>query len=268
MAECGISNIASCLPEQIFSYFAGLMNQSLDPMAGWIKGLLSHPIDITIYSGIWAIIVYALSLFYGLLIIYVGFNLMLSGYDAAKRESAKGWLRNILIMILLVQASYFIYGLIIDISSLLSSAVLGLVDERFFLLAPDNIANFGLEMLLLIPYTIILLSTALMLLVRYFIVALGVVLFPIGIFLYFIPVTENYGRFMLKFVCVNIFATFFYGIIILVCSKLLGVGFFDNMKMLVTMCAFLLIHIFTFLLNLVMFVKVGDKAGKYAKYLV
>ena len=66
-------------------------------------------VPIQLFAGLWAIIIYVLSMFYALLMIYAGFQFIISGYDAQKRENAKAWLRNIVIMIILVQASFFIY---------------------------------------------------------------------------------------------------------------------------------------------------------------
>ena len=64
---------------------------------------------------------------------------MVSGYDAEKRTKAKEWLRNIIIMIVLVQASYFLYLSVVDIGSLLTAGIINLVDENFFLFAHNSI---------------------------------------------------------------------------------------------------------------------------------
>jgi len=60
-------------------------------------------------------------------------------------------------MIVLVQASYFIYSAIIDVSSLLTSGVINLMDRHFFMLTADNIINIGLQFFFAVCYVIVLL---------------------------------------------------------------------------------------------------------------
>src|SRR3989344_3264940 len=105
MAECGLLNLAVCLPEKFFQYIANVINAPVKPLLGLIKTLLSEPTNLQLFVGVWAIILYIISMFYGFLIIYSGFNLIISGYDSRKRERAKDWLRNIIIMIILIQCS-------------------------------------------------------------------------------------------------------------------------------------------------------------------
>src|SRR3989344_3249999 len=208
MAECGILNIGTCLPEKLIEYVTSILNAPLQPLLTFIKYLLSEPIQIQLFVSLWAIIVYVLSMFYAFLIIYSGFTFMISGYDAAKRENAKEWLKNIIIMIILVQASFFIYELIIELSSILSSTTLSLIDNNFFLLTIDNTINIGLQLIFTLLYIVALLLTIVFLVIRYVIVAVGVVLFPPGIFCYFIQPLKAYGVLLLPFLGVAALITF------------------------------------------------------------
>jgi uncharacterized MnhB-related membrane protein len=78
---------------------------------------------------------------------YSGFTFIYSGYDSAKRENAKQWLRNIVIMIILIQASFLIYTLINDLSAVITASTLTLIPQDFFLLTIDNIPNIALQFL-------------------------------------------------------------------------------------------------------------------------
>jgi hypothetical protein len=111
MAECGLLNLATCLPQKFFEYVESILNAPLQPLLNLAKDLLSAQVSIELFSGLWAIMVYVLSMFYALLLIYSGFTFIISGYDVYKRENAKEWLKNIVVMIILVQASFFIYEL-------------------------------------------------------------------------------------------------------------------------------------------------------------
>ncbi|PIN77986.1 hypothetical protein COV14_04805, partial [Candidatus Woesearchaeota archaeon CG10_big_fil_rev_8_21_14_0_10_33_12] len=121
--DCGLLNLATCLPQKMFDFFIGLLNAPLQPLLSFVKTLLTANVDLTLFVSLWAIMVYVISLFYGLLLMYSGFNFIISGYDAVKREKAKEWFRNIFIMIVLVQASYFLYSWFLDINSLLTTAI-------------------------------------------------------------------------------------------------------------------------------------------------
>lgn len=241
--DCGLLNLATCIPQKIFDYILNLLIDPLAPFLALIKSLLTEPVNINLFAPLWAIIVYMLSLFYGLLLLYSGFNFILSGYDAAKREKAKEWLRNILIMVVLVQASFFIYSLVIDLNSLMTAGVMGLIDQNFFRLTTDNIINAGLQFFFTLMYLIVLLIAGIILTLRYLIVSAGVVFLPIGIFLYFIPPLRSYGKFVLNFFGTAIFLTFIDSILLLVCSKLTEIDLFSNFKILVMISAFALINL-------------------------
>lgn len=238
MADCGLLNFTSCLPQVFFEYIAGLLNSPLQPLLTLTKDLLSAEVNIQLFSALWAIMIYVLSLFYSLLILYSGFQLMISGYDVVKRENAKAWLRNIVIMIILVQASFFIYELAINISSALTNATLTLVNPDFFLLTIDNMTNIGLEILFFSLYIVTLLMASIMLIIRYAIVAIGVVFFPIAIFCYFVQPLRAYGLMILNFLGIATFITFIDTLILIGFSKLAEIDLFSNIKILLMIAAF------------------------------
>jgi len=271
MAECGLLNLASCLPEKIFDFVLVLVNAPLQPLLLLVRNLLSEPTNLYLFVSIWTIIVYIISMFYAFLMIYSGLMFIVSGYDSAKRERAKTWLRNVIIMIILIQSSFFIYELAIELSSVMTTTVLSLIDDTFFLLTIDNIMNVGLQFLLGGLYAITLLLTSVILVFRYAFVAIGVVLFPIGIFFYFLPPLEEYGTLIMHFLGVCIFIPFFDAVILLGFSQLLDVTIFQNIKILIMISAFLMISVFMFVFLLLAIVKAGfsayNKFGSLAKKL-
>src|SRR5690606_33757953 len=117
-------------------------------------------------------------------------------------------LKNVFIIIVLVQASYFLYDLALDIGALLAEGVLKLIDNSFFLLTQDNIVNTGLQFIFLFLYVLILSLTVLILAFRYIILASGIVFVPIGIFFYFIDFTKGYGKLILNFLGICILIPF------------------------------------------------------------
>ncbi len=261
MADCGLLNLATCLPSKFFEYIATLVNAPLQPLLYVVKGLLSAQVELHLFVSLWAIIIYMLSMFYALLIVYSGFNMMVSGYDVTKREKAKEWLKNIVIMIILVQSSFFIYELVVQLSAIMTSTTLTLVDPNFFLLTLDNLNNIALEIVFFVLYIIVLILTIVMLIARYAIVCIGVVLFPIGIFFYFIAPLRPYGILILHFLAVSILITFFDAIILVGFSKLIAIPLFADTKILVMITAFSCINVLMLFLMFFSIIKAALNLG-------
>src|SRR3989338_11449608 len=243
MSECGLTNLAICLPEKFFQFIMTILNAPIQPLLSFIQSLLTQPTQVTVFYPLWSIIVYVISLFYGLFFLFAGFNFMISGYNAAKRENAKNWIKNVILMIIFVQGSFLIYSLIIELSSLLTTGMINIIDPNFFLMTADNIVNFGLQFAFLSMYIITLLLTIVLLALRYFLVVIGVVLFPFGLFFYFIPPLQSYGKMILNILLVLIFVPFFAAVLLFGASALLSIPIFANIKILVVTIAFLSVNV-------------------------
>lgn len=264
MAECGLLNFVTCLPEKFFEYVANIISSPLQPLLDLVNDLLSAQVNLSLFTSFWAIMVYILSMFYALLILYSGFSFIISGYDVHKRENAKEWLKNIVIMIILVQASFFIYELAVEISSSMTSTTLTLVNSNFFDLSISNISDIATQILFFSFYTITLLVTALILIIRYGIVAIGVVLFPLSIFLYFLLPLRAYGLLILNFLGISMFITFIDAVLLVGFSKLIEISIFANIKVLVMIGAFGLISIVMFFLMFFSVIKSAFNVGTKA----
>lgn len=265
---CGLTDLASCLPEKLVEYMVTVLNAPLQPLLKLVKSLLSEPVNLSLFSSIWAVMVYVISLFYGLLLLYAGIRFMVSGHDVQMREDAKSWLRNIFLMVIFIQGSFFLYSLVLEINSSLTVGVLNLLDRNFFLLTIDNLPNIGMELLFSLGYVIQLLLAVVLLLVRYLLVAVGVVLLPFGIFFFFIPPLRPYGTMVMYFFGSIIFLTFLDAIIFLVGSQLLNITLFKTIKILVMTSCFAIANFLMFYLMLFAALKAvynnGSKVAKIA----
>ncbi|MGV8142258.1 MAG: hypothetical protein ACP5NS_01325 [Candidatus Pacearchaeota archaeon] len=248
MPSCGLANLGACLPQVFFDFILTLINEPIQPFLQLTLNLLSEPINLSLFLSLWVIIVYLLSMFYALLLVGSGITFLISGYDVEKREQAKGWLRNIVIMIILVQSSFFIYGLFIDLSSTMTSAVLSLIDPAFFTISASSVTGLGLTILLSLFYLIALILTTLVLTLRYAVVAIGVVLFPIGIFFYFLPPMKSFGSLILNLLGISMFITFIDAILLVGFSALMNISTFSSLQIIVLISVFLLIDILMFVL--------------------
>lgn len=277
MTSCGLTNLATCIPEKFFGFLLSIFNAPLEALIKLTKGMLTEPVNINLFFSLWAIIVYIISMFYGLFFLFAGFNFLISGYDVVKREKAKMWLRNIVLMIIFVQASFLIYDLIIELGSLLTSGVIGMIKPEFFLLNADNLGSFALQFVLAPFYLITVIITVLLLGFRYLMVSIGVVMFPFALFFYFIPPLQNYGKMILNVLLIFIFLTFFDAIILLGASALLSIPLFADFKIIIVTSAFgtvnlLMIFMILFALTKAAFSvtnsEVGKTVTKAVKYLV
>jgi len=241
--KCGLSNLATCIPQMFFEFVLGIINAPLQPFLTLTKNLLSEPVNIEIFISLWAIIIYILSIFYGLFLIFAGFNFMISGYSAEKRERAKEWLRNVILMMVFVQASYYLYSILIELSSSMTAGIIDMIDQKFFLLTVDNVANLGLEIMLAIPYVITLMFTVILLSLRYLLVATGVLFFPLGLFFHFIPPLQSYGKLTINVLLIVMFLPFIQSLMLLAASKVIEIPVFQNFKIVIMISAFFLINL-------------------------
>ena len=276
LSECGLTNLAVCLPEKFFEFIISLLNTTIQPLLKLIQTLLTEPANVNTFLPLWAVIVYIISMFYGLFFMFAGFNLMISGYDSAKREKAKYWLRNVVLMIIFVQASFLIYSLVLELSSLMTAGVINIIDQNFFLLTLDNGLNIGLQLSLLVPYIIVLITTIILLGLRYLFAVVGVVFFPFAMFFYFIPPLQSYGKLITNLLLVVIFVPFFDAVLLFGASALLNISVFAGFKIILTIVAFTAVNLLMIVLMIFAIIKaatsvldseVGRGVKKAVKYL-
>jgi len=258
MSTCGITNLGSCLVENLFEFLLYILNLPIKALLILINNLMIEPVNIDLFAGAWSIIIYILSLFYGILILITGFRFMLSGNSPEQREKAKRELINNILMIILVQASFFVYRLLLEIISAMSTVVFGLIQDGFFLITMDSLNNIGLELVLIIPYIAVLVITIIFLTLRYICVGIGVIFIAIGIFFYFIGPLNQYGKLILNYLFILMVLPFFYSIIFLASSKFLELPIFANMKIVVMIGAFALVDIMTIFLALFVIFKAAN----------
>ena len=164
-------------------------------------------------------------------------------------------------MIVLVQSSFFIYQLAVELSSVMTSTTLTLIPANFFKLTFDSAINIGLEIIFSVFYIITLLTASFILIIRYGIVAVGVAFFPLAIFSYFLPPLRPYGLLLLHFLGVCIFVTFLDAVILVGFAKLVEVPLFANIKILVMTPAFMLLNLLMFFLMFFSITKAAFNLG-------
>ena len=89
MVECDFGNIGECVTEQFFGYFNDLINSAISPILSTLKNMLITNIDLTPFFSIWKIMLWTMSFFYIIVLVYCGITLMHSGSDPIKRNKSK-----------------------------------------------------------------------------------------------------------------------------------------------------------------------------------
>ena len=258
--DCGLDNLAICIPQKMVEFVVSIFNAPVDFLLDSIKDYLTEPVEIEHFRGLWQIMVYILSIFYGLFLLFAGYQFIISGNDVVKREMAKDWLKNIIFMIVFVQASYILYKILLAMGAGLSEGIMSLINNSFFNITGSSLSELGLQFILSFFYINTLTFTLIMLFIRYLLVSLGIVLFPLGLFLYFIPPLRGYGKLIIEVGLILILLPFFQGLILLIGSMLVQLPLFDDLKIIVMIGVFSLVN----LAMLFLIAMVGIKAMNYA----
>ena len=236
--------------DSLGSFITNILNAPILPFLSTIKQLLTQPANIQPFQAVWGVLIYLISIFYGLFILFAGVNFIISGYNAEKRERAKEWLQNVILMILFVQASFVMYSLIAELAAGVTSGIVSMIDEQFFLFTLDNLSNIFLEIALGIFYVVILFTTVIVFAANYLFASIGILFFPFGIFFYFIPPLRDIGRFVISMLMFILFLPFFSSLVLLGAAELVKVNGFDMIKIVLMIASFTLVNVLMILLAL------------------
>lgn len=221
-----------------------LFNEPVKNIVSLIKNLLISEVNINLFKDLWIFVVNALSLFYGIMILYVGLNLIIKSYDPMKRAKAKLMLRNSILIILLVNSSFILYDALLKLSHASIQVTYDFVNSDIYNIE-TNLNNLNQNIVFFILFLFTATLTLLTLGIRYLFVSIGLVLFPIGIVLYFFDSTKSYGLFVIESLLILIFLPLIHLLIIAGTSKLLEIQIFSNYSILLLIISYFLISIAT-----------------------
>lgn len=171
----------------------------------------------TSYQGLMAI----LESFYSIMVMGLGAYYIIHSSDVEGRMKAKNWFKNILYMVVFLSFSFILFGILLDLNTQLSSSFYSSANSKTFdIKATENNLFFAFV------FAIGLLLNGglafVTLLVRYILIPFLLFIFPIGIFLYFIPSTRQWGSFIFTILLLIVFMTTLDSIFIFGFSTLLS----------------------------------------------
>jgi len=214
-----LTNLPGCIVESFFSYtVSGLVSSSQGLVDSAFKFIFSSPDPLwfcTQYNGLMAV----LESLYSIVLMCLAMFFILRSNDAEGRAIAKRWLENMIAMIVLLSFSFQIFQMALDFNTYLATSFANESMKNLFGIQPDfTSAIFAL--VILIPAISAMTMTFITLLVRYLLIPFLLFLFPIAIFLYFIPITQSWGRTFIKIIATIVFMSAIDALVILGLSSL------------------------------------------------
>lgn len=199
-------NLPGCIVDTFFSYIvSGLIVSVQGFIDASFHFLFSSP-DPRWFCTQYDTIMSILETLFSIALMGLAMMFIVRSNDVEGRLAAKKWLENMLIMIILLSFSFLIFQTLLDFNTYLSTSFANESMKQIF--TPSGTftsAIFALLMLLFI--VVILILTFITLLVRYILIPFLLLLFPIAIFLYFIPLTQSWGRAFLRAIAMIVFMT-------------------------------------------------------------
>ena len=205
--------------------------------------ILSNP-DPSGLVNYWQLMVQVISAFYILLFLVAGLKFVLGAYDSHQREEAKEWFKNALFVVIVLNASYLLYTVLLDVGSAIALEFWSSDFESLFTFA--SIESLNLFSLYYLSFTISLLWFTLF--ARYALLLIGVIAFPIGVFLFFVPPLKPYGSAILNLFGIAVFLQLIDVFALIVANGVLDVVGGPDFAFLVPSTTFLVM----FLINLTM----------------
>lgn len=233
---CGFSNLTACFTGFLEEFF----DASLKPLIDFFKELIITSASPDIFKPVWSIIVLLCSLASMIFIIFNVIKLVMYAEYQLKRHQAKEGLKNIVIIAVLLPLSYYIYTTLLSFNSSLTNNFIQNINTSFFEVKFDNITSSILNLLLYIFYIVVLIITDIILVLRYFILSVGIVIFPLGIFMYYIDQLKCYGVLIINFLLSNIFAGFITSLILMIISMLSKVEIFQDYQVIFSISGLLI----------------------------
>ncbi|MFH0714491.1 MAG: hypothetical protein V1847_01615 [Candidatus Diapherotrites archaeon] len=221
-----VTNLPGDIANAILDGFKQIVVDFVTPLLDLAKNFITTNPDPMQYQTYWQAILILISAFYLLVFFMVAFKFIVGSYDEVQRAEAKEWAKKAILIVVLCNASLLIYSLILQLGSAAALFMWNSAYEQLFQLQNLSALNF----LLLILFAIAVLVALITLFVRYILVIVGIMAFPIGVFLYFIPPLQSYGKIILNTLGITIFLQVI-DVLILVASSLLLNDFGNNIQM-------------------------------------
>lgn len=187
--------LPNSIGEAIFSFLSGGFIEFINMVYGTITAFITTNPDINLVKPIYDTIVFILSSFFGLLFTITGIKFLIGGYNFESRADAKKWLQNIFILIVILNISFYVYQVSLDFGTATATALWDTNIDSYLTAQDWNVSN----VIFLGFFSFAVVIGCVGVLFRYFFVMFNALVFPIAIFMYFIPPIKGLGKVLIEF---------------------------------------------------------------------
>ena len=199
-------NLPTCIVEKFFSSLVtGFVYSASQFLNNALTFIVTGP-NLDSFCTPYAQVMHVIESLYTIALMGLGAYYVATSADPEKRAKAKLWIQNIFFVIIILAFSFNIFKMIIELNqyvttSIYSTSFSDILNIRVvasslvfgFVLSANFVTAAGLTFLTLLS--------------RYLLIPFLLLLFPIAIFLYFMPFTKEWGSFLLKFIIIIVFMT-------------------------------------------------------------
>ena len=214
-----INNLPGSMVDSFFSYtVSGLVDSTRQLVDIAFGFMFSSPDPMWFcnpYNGIMSIV----ETLYSLVLMGLALYFILRSNDAEGRANAKKWLENMLVMIVVLAFSFQIFQVMLNLNTYLAASFANDSMKSIFS-GPMSFPSAVFALVVLLPSMAGMMLTVVTLLMRYLLIPFLLFLFPVAIFLYFVPLTEKWGRAFLSIIAAIVFMTTFDALVLLGLSSL------------------------------------------------
>jgi len=255
-----VGRILSAIPQLLVDGIAMLVSFVFNGVAPTLENqanvLLTYPAPVSMLYPMWIFVVQIIAMLSVVGFGLVGLYLLISGSGPADREKAKDMIEDIIFMAFLVSISYFLYLLLIELSSAIATSFWSFAGTTMTY-RPSGSAEMVFFGLLYLIGAFLLNAT---LAFRSILLMAGVAFFPIGLALMRFPFTKNWGHVIVNTLFLLIFLPIADIIVIAVSAKA-AVAMGGAAGDFVWMVSYYLVALINFNLMFSTFKKIGDAVG-------
>lgn len=216
-------NMPTCIVEKFFSTLvSGFVYSAGEFLENSLNFIVTGP-DLDLFCTPYTKVMRVLESLYTIALMGIGAYYIATAADIEKRARAKLWIQNVLYLIIVLAFSFSIFKMIVELNQYITISI---YDSAFSDLLNIDVVFSSLVFAIVLSFNYLAAAalTFLTLITRYLMIPFLLLLFPIAVFLYFLPFTREWGLFLLKFIVIIIFMTSIDAVLILGLSYLFDSG--------------------------------------------
>jgi hypothetical protein len=201
-----LSNLPACIADAILSAIAnGLVYTSQKFLSAAMIFLTASP-DIKWFCTPYTAVMSILESLYSITIMGAGLYYIINATEVEGRAKAKQWLKNLFFMVIMLAFSFYLFDTLLSLNQYISTTLYNTANPNLFNIG--NISESVVFVLVMVSgFSIMSGVTVSTLTARYLLIPFALLLFPIAIFLYFIPFARDWGLMILRTIILIVFMT-------------------------------------------------------------